>query len=55
MKKFLLFMLPLMLPPSCSSHDAPANETPATDPVLTGDDLIVCSSVRKGHRMQHKQ
>ena len=43
MKKFLLFMLPLMLLASCSSDDAPDNETPVIDPVLTGEDLIVCN------------
>ena len=43
MKKILLFMLPLMLLASCSSDDAPDNETPVIDPVLTDEDLIVCN------------
>ena len=43
MKKFLIYLLPLMLLASCSSDDAPDNETPVIDPVLTGEDLIVCN------------
>ena len=43
MKKFLIYLLPLMLLASCSSDDAPDHETPVIDPVLTGEDLIVCN------------
>ena len=43
MKKILMLLWSVMLLASCSSDDGPNVETPVIDPVLTGEDLIVCN------------
>ena len=43
MKKILMLLWSVMLLASCSPDDGPGNETPDIDPVLTGEDLIVCN------------
>ena len=43
MKKILMLLWPVMLLASCSPDDDFGTPPPVTDPVLTGEDLIVCN------------